>query len=132
MLDRDDKVVWQQHAQCMSNSRNLELLTSYKAGRDPVVIAQQKEIDARQKCINDDLAKARALIAVNRREIDKANAVAAEKLRISQLSGEDLIAHNATKHALKCANKLAKTEKAAGKKRTLDEASALIASSMTV
>jgi len=131
MLERDDKVIWQQHAQSMSNPNNLAVLTAYKAGRDPVELARQREIErdirARQKLIDDELIAAQKLILQDDRINAKREAVATEKRRISLLSREELSEHRAAQKALKVERAATSLTEKLDKQRRVGEAKAKIA-----
>jgi hypothetical protein len=97
MIPRDDKVIWQQHAQVMTHDRTVAQWTGYILGRDPATIAANATIEAAnkaaEKLAETELRVARRLLISSTRAENKKVEKEIEKVRVANLSGEEKRAH---------------------------------------
>ena len=115
IIDRDENVIWQQHAQIMNHEDNIEEWTGYRRDRDPVAIAN-REVARKQS------EKDRKLIAATElKEIVRLQRIA-ESARVKALRGEEKVAYDAKKASDKLEAKSKKDNKDAEKKRTIEDA----------
>ena len=111
MVSRDDKVIWQQHAQLMTHDRTVAIWSAYLLGRDPVTLAANAAAaaaaKAAEKIVQSNVRAAQRLVDARERADDKKNSKEIERIRVTSLVGEEKLEYE----NLVILNKIAAREK---------------------
>jgi hypothetical protein len=109
VLNRDDKVIWQQHAQLMTHNETVAIWTQYRLGRDPITLAANAAIAAAtraaEKLTEANLKAAQRIINAKAKADAKKNEKELERIRVASLTGNDKVEHEQTVTRNKITNK---------------------------
>ena len=132
MLNRDDKVIWQQHAQLMTHDNTVAVWTHYRLGRDPITLAANAAIVAAnrtaEKLAESSLKAAQRTVDAKAKADTKRSEKELERIRVASLSGDAKAEHENTVARNKTVAKQKQMDRAAAKEAKNVAATALIES----
>lgn len=134
MVPRDDKVIWQQHAQLMTHDRTVGEWSAYRLGRDPETLAAAAlaaaATKAEEKRVETNMRAAHRVVDANAKAETKAIERQIEKARVANLTGNEKAEHSELMRQNKEAAKAKKNASAIAKEAKNAAAIALIATAL--